>query len=81
MPDNPSSTASESPKASAPLDYDILAQNKRVIKKDLFQYKQQPYVVGGAEKEPLVTVIKNKDVVTGIEVKCTCGRKIHIECN
>jgi len=66
------------------LDLQAYEGYKRIIKDEEFKCKDKPFVVGSKDgrelNEPEVSLIKNKDVVTAIEVKCTCGKVIKIDC-
>ncbi|MBN2143858.1 MAG: hypothetical protein JW774_04455 [Candidatus Aureabacteria bacterium] len=67
------------------LDYKIISENQKIIKSSVFRYNPRPFVLGsGGEmpEEPEIKVKKNEqNVVTGIDVRCVCGRLIQIECN
>lgn len=62
----------------------ILYDSCRIIKKNQFRMDSKPFIVGGRDgeelSEPDITVHKDKDFITGIEVKCVCGRVINIDC-
>jgi len=66
------------------IDYKIVNQNKKVIKKDIFRFKKKPYIIGlkngGEEEEVDIQVIKEGDAVTSMIVTCSCGKVINIEC-
>jgi hypothetical protein len=56
----------------------------KIIKADQFRLDAKPYVIGsqtGDLKDPEISVRKENDRITGIDVKCTCGRVIHIDCS
>ena len=68
------------------LTYDLIEQNKKIIKKNIFKFNPKPFFVGSpqgeAATEPEISFIRNdKNEVKEITVKCVCGRSIHIECN
>lgn len=56
----------------------------KVIKGEKFRMDAKPFVVGmkdgGEQEEPEISVKKEKDLISSIEVKCLCGRVIHIDC-
>ena len=58
---------------------------RKLIKGNIFRFNNKPYYIGSSEtedsKEPEIVVNKENEVITGIEIKCVCGRTIHIECN
>ena len=61
-----------------------LPQENSIIKGENFKFSSSPYVVGSKDSkhmnEPEINIIKDKDFISAIEVKCTCGRMIHIDC-
>ena len=67
------------------LDYQLISGSPTVIKGNIFRYNTKPYYVGSTEGEeqlePQISVNKDQNGVQGIEVKCVCGRVIHIECD
>ena len=61
-----------------------IPQENSIIKGENFKFSSSPYVVGPKNSknaaDPEINIIKEKDFVSAIEVKCTCGRMIHIDC-
>lgn len=61
----------------------MISGNQKIVKKNEFRLAKKPYLVGkkdGQEtEEPEISVKKEKDIITEIEVKCVCGRIINIE--
>ncbi len=59
--------------------------DKKIIKKCAFTFSKTPYIIGekGGKHniEPEISIKKDGDTIAGIDVKCTCGKVIHIECN
>jgi len=58
---------------------------EKIIKKENFKISGEPHQFGravmkGADKEAVVNVKKNGDVIEAIEVLCPCGNKIEILC-
>lgn len=61
-----------------------LLHENNIIKGENFKFSSSPYVVGSKDAkhaaEPQINIIKEKEFVSAIEVKCVCGRTIHIDC-
>ena len=61
-----------------------LPQEKNIIKGENFKFSSAPFVVGNKDSrcsaDPEINIIKDKDFISAIEVKCLCGRTIHIDC-
>lgn len=61
-----------------------LPQENNIIKGENFKFTSSPYVVGTKDAkhppEPEINIIKEKEFISAIEVKCICGRMIHIDC-
>lgn len=58
-----------------------LTHENSVIKGENFKFSSSPYFVGSKDsKNPEINIIKDKEFISAIEVKCACGRTIHIDC-
>lgn len=58
---------------------------KKLLKKESFKLDKKPYYVGmdngNPLEEPEITIEKDGDAIKTIEVRCTCGKVIKLECS
>lgn len=52
-----------------------------VIKREDIVVSDKPKIIGHSRNAaPVINVVKNNQKITGIQVTCTCGKLIEIEC-